>query len=277
VRSEAGEERRLNMVFSILIPTRKRIQLLEHLIESISRTVHIKSNVEILIAYDTDDFTTDNWIENFNNQTGIDIRFYKRDRSLNINGDYYNWLALRHSTGKYFIAVNDDTRFTTDGWDVFALEAITKYIAAYPDEIFLGITEDEERIRERHDGNRFTCFPLFSKEALRVLGFLFQPEYWRDGADWIIGAVYRRIGRILDLRNAITIQHLSVRSNRRCQDEQYDEYVKLCHMCPEPPTFDVITRDARILQHYIEYKEILRADQVDYAKTGWKFIPANGA
>lgn len=264
------------MRFSIIIPTRKRIGYLTKLIESINLTSKNKNQVELLIIYDNDDDTTMQFVNNFHSSYPVSINFYRRSRSLNINGDYHNWAAQNFAKGEYFIMCNDDTEFMQFNWDEYAWDKLEETKKVWTDGILLGITDDMELIHNRHDGNRFSCFPLFSRRDLEVLGFCFQPEYWRDGADWVIGSVYRRIGRMLDLRSEIVIKHISIRSFRREKDALHDEYTSLQHMSPEPPQYDVVTRDSKILKHYIEQGEILKPDQVEYATTGWRFIQAEG-
>lgn len=264
------------MRYSILLPTRHRITYLHNLIESINNLTTDKNNVEILVAYDDDDFITQEYVTNHKNTNPINLSFFKRPRSININGDYYNWLAKNYAKGDYFIIVNDDTIFLQNGWDELAWIKLEEYKKIHPDGLVLGLIDDQEVITNRNDHNRFTCFPLFSRKDLDVLGFTFQPEYWRDGADWVIAGVYRRIDRVLDLRNEIIVQHISVRSFRRKKDELYDEYTSLCHSCPQPPQYDVITRDAKILCHYISTGEIIKPNQVEYATNGWRFIQAHG-
>ena len=257
--------------FSVLIATRMRIEYLKNLLESIYQTTRFKDEIEVLVAYDDNDVQTSQFITTYNPPKNYDanelnVSFLKRPRSININGDYYNWMANHFSKGEYIIVCNDDAVFVAGNWDETAWNKLEAFKKAFPDGIVLGITEDQDHVPYRDDYNRFTCFPLFSRKDLEVLGFLFQPEYWRDGADWVIAAVYRRIERILDLRREIAIKHISVRSRRRERDELYDEYTRLCHECPSPPTADVVTRDVNILQHYIDYGEILTADQVQWNK-----------
>jgi hypothetical protein len=264
------------MNFSVLIPTRKRVVYLNNLILSIYNTAKFKNEVEILITYDDDDQQTMDFVNNFQTQEYLNISFFKRPRSLNINGDYYNWMAKNYAKGKYFIISNDDAQFIQQNWDEMAWKRLEEYEKSNPDGLVLGIIDDKEVISNRHDYNRFSCFPLFSRKDLEVLGFLFQPEYWRDGADWVIAGVYRKIDRVLDLRNEIIIEHISVRSFRRNKDDLYEEYTTLQHMCPSPPKYDVITRDAKILQFYIENKEIIGPHQVEYQKDGWVFYQSRG-
>ncbi len=212
------------MNYSILIPTRKRPQLLTNLIQSIHDTVEDKNNTEIHIAYDVDDNVTISIIGSLKETyKSIKMDFHGRKRSYLLNDDYYNWMSTNFSEGKYIIAVNDDTKFINYAWDSIALRKIEDYLKDKPDGIFYGITEDKEVEGRRNDSNYFSCFPLISKAGVNVLGYFFDPQIYKDGADWDIVMGYKEINRVLDLRNEIIIEHISIRSGRRQKDELYDD------------------------------------------------------
>jgi len=206
--------------FSILIPTRHRIPLLDGLIESIVTNTQELNQTEIIVMYDNDDNSTAQQKQYFLDKYGnkIKLEFYNRERSFNMNGDYYNYMATNLATGKYLIAVNDDTKFIKYAWDTEARIKIEKFLENKPDGVFYGVTDDMEVERKRNEHYWFSCFPLVSKAAVNIMGFFFDPHIWKDGADWDLLAIYKNIDRALDLRNEIIIQHISVRSGRRGRD-----------------------------------------------------------
>lgn len=238
--------------FTIMIPTRHRPVLLEKLLKSIyDSTIH-KDSVEIHIAYDTDDMSTIQYLHGkyVDYTPPISTTFHQRERARNINHDYYNWMATNFATGKYIIAVNDDTLFETYGWDANAMNSLRVYEDRWPDGILLGMPEDLEKENKRNEFNWMPCFPLISKKAVEVLGHFFDPEMIRDGADWAISATYRNIQRVVDLRNCITIKHISTRSGRRPWD-QVDEDSRLTD-AQSPPADSFIQRNSEKLLAYIK-------------------------
>jgi len=207
------------MNYSIMVPSRKRPQLLINLIHTINETVEDKTNVEVIIAYDFEDHLTIEALNTIKSKNYLfAINQVGRSRSPNINNDYYNWMATNFTNGKYLIAINDDTIFKNYAWDSMALKKIDKFLENKKDDIFYGITTDGEIERKRNEHNFFTCFPLISKSAVTALGFFFDPSFYKDGADWDIILPYKHINRVLDLRSEIIIEHISVRSGRRTKD-----------------------------------------------------------
>lgn len=206
--------------YSILIPTRHRPIMLNNLIDSIVNTSQEKDKVEITVMYDNDDNSTlqtkDYIIDK--NKDKIKLEFYSRERSFNMNNDYYNYMGTDIAQGKYLIACNDDTRFLKYAWDTEANLKIEQYLENKSDRIFYGVVNDKEVERKRNEHFWFSCFPLVSKEAVKALGFFFDPHIWKDGADWDLFGLYQMLGRTLDLRNEIVIEHISVRSGRRERD-----------------------------------------------------------
>ena len=221
--------------FSLMIPTRNRVILLTNLIESIVNNTQELDKTEIIVMYDNDDNSTKQVSENLllRFKDKISINFYNRERSYNMNNDYYNNIALNIAKGKYLIAINDDTRFIKHSWDVEAIKKIDKYLEDKSDGIFYGITDDREIERKRNEHYWFSCFPLVSKKAVNALGFFFDPYIWKDGADWDLLALYKNINRVLDLRQEIIIEHISVRSGRRGRDILDEENQRIhSHLIP---------------------------------------------
>src|SRR5882672_9760370 len=103
------------MRFSIILPSRERVQLLVNLLVSISNTTTNKEQIEVLIAIDDDDKDTLSVTANFKEYFPF-CRFYTCKRSNQHAQDYYNYLSKR-AIGKYLLALNDDCLFLTDGWD----------------------------------------------------------------------------------------------------------------------------------------------------------------
>lgn len=241
--------------FSILITTRKRVSFLSNLLNSIYNTTLNKDYVEIRIVYDTDDLETDVFVKKFNLHPPIDTYFHSRERTINLVDDYHNWLSTNYAQGKYIIFSNDDALFEINGWDDKAWNKLFLYEQTYPDGILYGITEDFEKEPKRNKNNWMACFPLISKKSIEILGYAFDPEYIRDGADWALAATYRNIERIIDLRDCIVIRHLSFRSGRREWDILDEESRNLGISAPSP--YDFVEKNRQKLLTYInQYKEI---------------------
>lgn len=101
----------MNAAISVLIPTRKRVQLLPPCIESVLGLAAEPEQVEILLGVDDDDPS--------------DYAPFKQRCAISRNERwgytyiyrYYNDLASRAS-GQIFIIWNDDLKMLTPGWDL---------------------------------------------------------------------------------------------------------------------------------------------------------------
>ena len=113
-----------------MMPTRKRVQLLNECLDSLNAKTKNKSLVEILIKIDDDDQETIDFVNSY--QSEIEIRTVISDRgngygSLN---EYYNSLA-QISEGEFLMVFNDDGEMTTDSWEEqFVPFSGTNYVIA---------------------------------------------------------------------------------------------------------------------------------------------------
>ena len=226
------------------------------MLQSIDDTTGNKNEIEVVIAYDFDDSITSSITKELESKyKDINLRFIGRDRSAYTTNDYYNWLAMNHSTGEFLIFVNDDALFETQKWDIHTYKKLEEYLKDKPDGVVYGIVEDLEVEKKRKKHNYFSCFPLMSRRAINALGFAFDPEFHRDGADWAIIGVYRQLDRILDLREEVTIKHLSYRSFRRKWDEVDDEAQRLSKILTYPEVDAFLQRDVNIFKEYMKQYE----------------------
>ena len=237
------------MTFSILIPTRFRVNFLQNLLKSIYDSSIHKEEVEIHVTYDSDDAFTKVIVNDYH-EAPVKTYFHERERVKNINHDYYNWMAKNFAIGKYVIMVNDDTLFELHGWDDRAINSLKIWEERFPDGILYGLTEDFEVEASRNEINWMSCFPLVSRKVVDILGYIFDPEFIRDGADWALSSTYRSIDRVVNLRDCIVIKHLSFRSGRRKWDSLDEDSRKLGILPPLADTY--IERNRKILLEYIE-------------------------
>ncbi len=245
------------MHFSLLIPTRKRPQMITDLLYSIYDTAKDPNTVETLVTYDNDDIRTIQIISNLKEiYKKLPVKFFSRERHYATSGVYYNEMAQK-ATGDYLIAVNDDAIFTKMGWDMEGYKKLEEYLVSKPDRIVYGITNDMEVERNRNDSNYFSCFPLLSKEVVKVMGFFFDPIFHKDGADWDLVMPYRELRRVIDLRNEIIIKHISFRSGRRLHDALDRDEMKIpVNVNDAPHAGKNMRRNINFLTNYIlNYKD----------------------
>ena len=196
-------------IFTFVVPTRNRVEGLYNLVDSINKTTTNKKDVEILFACDNDDKPSYNFIEvNLKKRyPDIEMRVFLRPRSPFINNDYYNWLC-NHATGKYICICGDDIQVKKNNWDVDTNKKIEEYLKDKPDGIFYGNITDGT-VPPAGQEKSFCCFPIIPRIAVKTVGFLLPKEIVTWGADALLYELYRNIGRIVDLRKEMIIDHVS--------------------------------------------------------------------
>lgn len=198
--------------FTIVFPTRERIILLDKILNSIKLTTANSSEIEVLIAIDSDDVKTKLYFERHYFDF---VKVFHVKRSLNFSKDYYNFLA-RLGTGKYIIAVNDDAVFESAGWDIIAWDILEEYIGEGPNIVHGWIADGLDGYRATGHGE-YCCFPLIGREGFNALdGMIFPDRIPTWGADIWMRKIYDTIDRIVKI--PITIRHYCHHNKTRDQD-----------------------------------------------------------
>lgn len=194
------------MNFSIILPSRERINLLENLLKSIAKNTKNINETETWIALDWDD---SNSIKNIKrlSKTYPFSQFIVTERQNNLSEGYYNKLT-KVSTGRFIQVLNDDCEFATLYWDEIAIEVLNKYQKTISDGIVYGKVQDE--------GYYYSCFPLLSRQAVDAMGWFFHPEMTAWGADIHLYEVYSKANRVIDM--PYNINHISHHSGKRKRD-----------------------------------------------------------
>lgn len=202
------------MDFSVVLASRQRVPLLIQLIKSLADHSYDISKIEILIGIDDDDVDTLNAMPILTRQYPYS-KFFVRKRSNMLNRDYINWVYDCGGSGRFIIACNDDAAFRTVGWDKIALDKLNSYLIDKPDEIVYAFINDELTNR---NGLNYCCFPLVSRAAYKILGWIMPPQFPAWNADVWLWKTYLGVGRILDL-SEIMIEHIAFHSGKRERDE----------------------------------------------------------
>jgi len=116
---------------SILIPTRKRVDLLDRTLKNIIEMSNpTNDNYEIIVKVDFDDHETIDYIKTWSNEKQ-NINFIINSR---LDGYYsltdHNEMMIDCAKGKYMFCYNDDLLMTTQNWNDILKEKLkeTKYI-----------------------------------------------------------------------------------------------------------------------------------------------------
>jgi hypothetical protein len=204
------------MNFSIILPTRNRVDLFINLCRSIDEKTHDLNNIEMLAACDLDDRETCKAMLELMGKYRW-LCGHMRDRGNSISKDYQNWLYPL-TKGKYIFVINDDVEFMTCGWDSIVMQKIQEYIKIRKDGIFYGWISDSNNKRIYHESNSYSCFPILTRKGIDTLGYVMHEHYGGWSADIFLYNVYKDVDRILNL-SEVLLQHYSHWIGNREKDE----------------------------------------------------------
>lgn len=170
---------------SIILPTRKRTELLIKSISSLLTTASDTSNIEILIAYDNDDdesqyFFNNIWSE-FIAQCNATTRVFETERFGYLHLNKYVNLLGEKASGNWIMFWNDDALMLTDNWDKLILE--------HND--WFGLL----RIPCSNMQHPFALFPIIPKSWIDIFGMISPVAH----SDWWIYHVATGCDRLKNL------------------------------------------------------------------------------
>lgn len=196
--------------FSIIFPSRERVDLLKRCIESIMDNAYNLLDIEILVAIDEDDVISRKYACSVPPISHGILQWHVVKRSLNFSRDYYTFLATQ-STGRWIITANDDGLFTTKDWDLKAYEVLKDK----PGVIYGWIEDNLGGFRAKGHGN-YCCFPLQGRKGFEALGYIFPARVPTWGADIWAKGLYDQVGSNVVV--PITISHFCHHNKTRDQD-----------------------------------------------------------
>ena len=192
---------------SIILPTRKRTELLIKSISSLLTTASDTANLEILIAYDTDDdeskqFFAEIWSD-FIAQSSATTRVFETERFgyLNLN-KYVNFLG-EQASGDWIMFWNDDALMLTENWDKLVLEHTG----------WFGLI----RIPCVNMNHPFALFPIIPRSWIDLFGTISPVAH----SDWWIYHVANNANRLRNIEALVYHDRADVTGNNN--DETYNE------------------------------------------------------
>jgi len=151
------------MIISVLIPTRKRTELVEKSVKSLLEKAADPSCIEIMIAYDQDDdvsqqyFESEQWVQIISSSGALCQVLQTPVWGYQCLHKYYNHLAEK-SQGNWLLIWNDDAVMQSAGWD--------DHVKANQD--FVGMLH---MITENYRA-KFCLFPLIPRAWLDIFGYV---------------------------------------------------------------------------------------------------------
>jgi glycosyltransferase involved in cell wall biosynthesis len=178
------------MPISLLLPSRKRPEILKRMVKSVRDTS--KNEVEIIVRFDDDDEQSAEAARKDN----VGIVMGPRLRAMTI---YWNECFVACS-GSIVCQANDDIVFTTPGWDVMLEDAFKEV----PDKIMLAHGSDVFG-----HGSNFGPHAFVHRKWVTTLGYFIAPYFSSDFGDAWICELANMIGRRRFLNFNIEHHHFS--------------------------------------------------------------------
>ena len=143
----------MSNIVSILLPTRKRFDLMLKSVKSLYDKATFPEKIELLLWFDDDDLESISRIKEVEKIT-TNYQFIIGDRELGYSSLHKFVNALcKISTGRYLLLWNDDALMMNSSWD----EVLTLY--------------DDETVCIQMDNNHYPyIFPIISRDIYEVLG-----------------------------------------------------------------------------------------------------------
>ena len=185
---------------TLICPTRGRLEGVRRLLNSINRTAADFHNFELVFIYDTDDGPTKDALNNYKDEyTAIEMHIHVRPHDDNLSDAYYNWAwrqKLLH--GDYYWVTGNDVVMVTDGWDTRVIHAMEQYLANSRSRVCCAFAADVST-NKPYLGFNWGWFPIFTKEAVQTVGYLFPKEYPTSTADVWMAKMYSAAGCYLEI------------------------------------------------------------------------------
>lgn len=139
------------MDFSLIVPTRGRVEAVRALLSSIKKTTYDLNSIEVLLVCDDDDSEMDQAIKVLGDEyADIPLRFAIQPQDTKQWVETYFNKIFPLTEGRYIMPLPDDVLFMTDHWDKIILEKIKQYLADKPDGIVYGRTHTTDKKEESY-------------------------------------------------------------------------------------------------------------------------------
>ncbi len=192
----------MNRIFSLLIPTRRRIDQVERMLGTIVDMTDVHDRLEILFMSDEDDPVTQAYLRRVRKRFPIHIRVFVRVRHEFLNHAYYNRLS-REAVGEFQWVIGDDLLFVKKGWDTFLIDKINEFLKEKKTKVlYVSIKDDVDR---PPGAPPYANFPLISKRAVAQVGYLMPPSIPSWSGDYLVYLIYAhpRVERVLEIKELI--------------------------------------------------------------------------
>ncbi len=194
---------------SIVLPTRRRVELINRLFESIVATADRADRLEVVLYLDSDDKPS-HAIEHPDLKV---IKLIDRPAKMGVMARR----CYEASTGEYILQLNDDVVCRTPGWDTAMVEAFRQF----PDEIALIWCNPASR------SDKMPTFPMVSRRTCQLMGSICPADYNRDHIDTHLFDIFVKLHRLghdrLVYLKDVVVEHLHFLEGKAKFDATYEK------------------------------------------------------
>lgn len=197
---------------SVLCPTRKRVPLLQKMIESAVGTSSQQFLIEFCLYIDCDDTSYVSFLES---QTiNYQIKYLSGPR-LPLTSMINSLLTI--ASGDYIFGGSDDIIFRTQNWDKLMVNKISEYkdklLLVYPDDGAITYKKNVATLMMVH------------RNWINLFGYLLTPMMPNYGAEVWQTAVAKKSGRLCSMPG-ILVEHMHFRQKKGENDSVYEDRSK---------------------------------------------------
>lgn len=197
----------LDRDFSLIIPTRDRIDMLKRCLTSFFSNAKRPHNNEAVLIVDLDDKGIRDFAD-FIIENKFNVRIIQTWQSKMTIRDYNNYGA-QCSLGKYIWMLNDDYEMTNKDWDEVIKTRIEEFCQKNNNRIAYVSVDDSTHTEWKIETTHGCCCPILTREAVEAMNGIMPSEINSWGADISLFQIFKRIkeDRILNLNGEIKVLH----------------------------------------------------------------------
>jgi hypothetical protein len=209
-----------NESISLIIPTRKRVNGLIELLDSLVITTKYPKLLEICFVVDDDDSSTINFLEN--QSYNLNIKYIIIPRGKYILGQWWDIGYNKLSTGSILMLCADDFRFRSIYWDQLVYNEFLKYddkiIMVYGDDLFVS------------KNLQIATFSFVHRKWIENSPFWLPPYFTTDYVDTWLSDIADDLKRKIFLPNLV-IEHMHFLANKITPDVEAnkDAYARIMY------------------------------------------------
>ena len=178
--------------FTIVLVSRSRPKMLHDLYRSVRDTSWLDN--DMIVGLDLDDPLLPGYFDLFRDIESVTFVVSKRLDNLHVRIN----ALLPTIISRYILVLNDDCLLTRDGWDRYAVEILDNF-----GPVVYGRTNDNSIDKV----GQYASFPIVSKAAAHMLGFIMDDTFGNHGSDVITYRIYQEAGKVVDLQD-VKIDHV---------------------------------------------------------------------